>query len=738
MALSVDRINGLTGDLAIKTPVRVATTANITLSGLQTIDGVALAAGDRVLVKNQTSAADNGIWVANTSAWSRALDFDGAYDVVQGTMVIINSGTVNGGSAFKLDTTSPVIGTSSLTFSVANDFALRGDLAAATGSSLVGFLQAGTGAVARTVQGKNRDDICVLDYIPVALHADILAGTSSTDVGAYFAAARTAAAGRKVKAPAGKYTINTAVTSTEDLVIDGDGPETILDFTGAVTGGGYGLEAIGTLTQIQGLNADVSAGATSITFSSAPSLSVGDVFVIYNPTDSSWHSSRTNYRAGEWCEVEAVSGSTVTLKNQLYDSYVAANVDVYKVSASPVVRISNLRVVGTTVEGLINASRCIRPVIENVVGDHANNSVINFDRCFKPTVINPEVKNVGDGGDDYGIAFGNSQHGRVFGGAAYARRHAITTGGNAEIGCVPCRDIRVIETVIKNDITSGVEAADFHGNTEDSSYENCTIYGGANLQGKDNFYRNCTITNRQDGVVIHYAEVKGGRLGAINCDFKTSVDPSATNRGIINVGGNETSVGAFTTLPLTVVVNNCRLNGQNLSSITSFVLFRNRGATAKINFDIDGLSANVNAMNGVLNTRNISGTAASDYIIVDRISGFPSGTNLHNCAIDNAYRDFPHRLQKQSGKVVVSAASGINLVLGATTTYKYPYPREPVGLATVGQTTPRDINGNRVIIGGIQRLRSNDIIPMAFTGDAVNWTSTFSATINWEVKIDEV
>src|SRR6185437_10722533 len=90
---AVDRITGISGSAAIKLPVRVATTANITLSGLQTVDGVVLAAGDRVLVKNQTDNTQNGIYGADTSAWQRTADADGANDLVQGTLVLIESGT---------------------------------------------------------------------------------------------------------------------------------------------------------------------------------------------------------------------------------------------------------------------------------------------------------------------------------------------------------------------------------------------------------------------------------------------------------------------------------------------------------------------------------------------------------------------------------------------------------------------------------------------------------------------
>jgi phage-related tail fiber protein len=61
-------------DLAIKAPVRAATTGNITLSGLQTIDGVALGVGDRVLVKDQTNATANGLYNAATGPWTRTID----------------------------------------------------------------------------------------------------------------------------------------------------------------------------------------------------------------------------------------------------------------------------------------------------------------------------------------------------------------------------------------------------------------------------------------------------------------------------------------------------------------------------------------------------------------------------------------------------------------------------------------------------------------------------------------
>lgn len=76
-----------------KQSAHVASTANIaTLSGLLTIDGVTLVAGDRVLVKNQTTASQNGIYVAASTAWSRAADMDN-WDEVPNAFVFVEEGS---------------------------------------------------------------------------------------------------------------------------------------------------------------------------------------------------------------------------------------------------------------------------------------------------------------------------------------------------------------------------------------------------------------------------------------------------------------------------------------------------------------------------------------------------------------------------------------------------------------------------------------------------------------------
>lgn len=113
----IDRLAGIAEGLAVKAAVRVATTANIALTGEQTIDTVALVEGDRVLVKNQTTGSENGIYGVSTGNWARTDDFDGARDVIKGTRVFVTSGLVNKNLEFAVSTADPiVIGTTAITF----------------------------------------------------------------------------------------------------------------------------------------------------------------------------------------------------------------------------------------------------------------------------------------------------------------------------------------------------------------------------------------------------------------------------------------------------------------------------------------------------------------------------------------------------------------------------------------------------------------------------------------------
>jgi hypothetical protein len=124
--------------LDVKASVKAATTANITLSNTQTVDGVALSVGDRVLVKDQSTASQNGIYVVASGSWTRSTDADNnpGGEVTSGMFTFVEQGTVNSDCGFVLTTEDPItLGTTALTFTL---FSASGTLIAGEGLSKSG------------------------------------------------------------------------------------------------------------------------------------------------------------------------------------------------------------------------------------------------------------------------------------------------------------------------------------------------------------------------------------------------------------------------------------------------------------------------------------------------------------------------------------------------------------------------------------------------------------------------
>ena len=117
-AVNKSYADALVNGLDVKESVKAATTgSNITLSGTQTLDGVALSVGDRVLVKDQTTSSQNGIYVVASGSWSRAADADADSEVSSGLFTFVESGSVNADSGFTLTTDGSItVGTTALTF----------------------------------------------------------------------------------------------------------------------------------------------------------------------------------------------------------------------------------------------------------------------------------------------------------------------------------------------------------------------------------------------------------------------------------------------------------------------------------------------------------------------------------------------------------------------------------------------------------------------------------------------
>jgi hypothetical protein len=139
-AATKNYVDSVAQGLDVKASVRAATDGNrelLEMENGEVVDGVTLATGDRVLVKNQTDATANGIYVVQASgAPVRALDANSNADVTSGMFTFVEQGTVNGNSGWVLTTDNPItLGTTALTFA---QFSGAGTYTASNGVLLTG------------------------------------------------------------------------------------------------------------------------------------------------------------------------------------------------------------------------------------------------------------------------------------------------------------------------------------------------------------------------------------------------------------------------------------------------------------------------------------------------------------------------------------------------------------------------------------------------------------------------
>ena len=150
-------VDSLVQGLDAKASVQVATTANITLSGTQTIDGVALSAGARVLVKNQSAAAENGIYLVAAGSWTRTTDADTWNELVS-AFVFVEQGTTNGNNGYTCTISAGgTLGSTAVTWV---QFSGAGQINAGAGLTKTGnTLDVGTASSSRIVVNSDNIDL---------------------------------------------------------------------------------------------------------------------------------------------------------------------------------------------------------------------------------------------------------------------------------------------------------------------------------------------------------------------------------------------------------------------------------------------------------------------------------------------------------------------------------------------------------------------------------------------------
>jgi hypothetical protein len=141
-------VDSVAAGISWKQPVAVATTTNITLSGLQTIDTYTTLAGDRVLVKSQSNAAQNGIYIASSGSWTYAPDAN-TWNQYLGAITFVEYGTQKNGAFYSSAQPGGTLGTTPINWA---SFSVSATYTAGTGLTLTGFQFSitNTGATAGT------------------------------------------------------------------------------------------------------------------------------------------------------------------------------------------------------------------------------------------------------------------------------------------------------------------------------------------------------------------------------------------------------------------------------------------------------------------------------------------------------------------------------------------------------------------------------------------------------------
>lgn len=190
-AATKNYVDSVAQGLDPKQSVKAASTANLaSLSGAMTVDGISLVVGDRVLVKDQTTASGNGIYVVASGAWTRATDADAWTELVS-AYVFVEQGTVNADNGFLCTVDAGgTLGTTSVTFV---QFSGAGQITAGAGLTKTGNqIDVATASSARIVVNTDSIDLATTGVgastyksVTVDAYGRVTAGSNPTTISGY-------------------------------------------------------------------------------------------------------------------------------------------------------------------------------------------------------------------------------------------------------------------------------------------------------------------------------------------------------------------------------------------------------------------------------------------------------------------------------------------------------------------------------------------------------------------------
>ena len=553
---------------------------------------------------------------------------------------------------------------------------------------------------------------------------------SNPDNAAALTAAIVAANGGSVYIPAGTYPFtSTMALTTYQVDLVGDSA-TVLD--------GITLHIKKPITTLPALVNDVSQADIEFEFVSAHGLAQDDVFVLYNPTDYSFQSARTYYRDGCMFRVSSIISSTeVRVYDMAPSAFVALDIEVYQLNGGPV-SIEGLTIKPPATGIPLWIAGHQRVTLTNVTAQlGAIDTSIELLHCFDIAVEG--IAGAAELGSSYPIVFANSQNIVINAMRSNSTTHCLAFGGRDEPGSVPCREIRVTNSVLLNDGKLGFGAADVHGNVADLVYSGCYITH-ANMAGRNNAYLNCTIVGRplelsSDGAAVWGTELQGGLFRVEGCHLVTTGDLSSFGAIYLSVAdiADDTIISVKNN---TLVCANATVNGKALSV--------NVGSTGspfahQLDVLLERMKIKAASFSGalvVLGTDDVSGNAS--YIVDDIVA--PAATSLVLFS-NTANNVAPMKLQTQITKESVNTPNGGFEADAAAWVFRYPYPRAPLVQATAGSATGSSqsgLSGGRVVVPWVRAYSAAGATLSILSGDGANFTSAVAVGLMGRAEINEL
>lgn len=521
---------------------------------------------------------------------------------------------------------------------------------------------------------------CRVDKNIVTPHMFGAIGNNSTDD--TDAIRRWAKCGVKTKyiaPPSVAYKITDTVHFEKNCIVYGVGQSSKIDASTATT-----TSALFYFSQSGVVQTTTTTAATvymkdRIKVASTSGFSVDDVIAIQNPADSSWSGWRPEYRQGEMLKIRKISNDTLFFYHALFDEY-PITMQVWKIPQNEVnIKDFSLKMnkniagenLGMKFEYVTSGS------INNVQVTDATYSTHTISRSYNIAVSDIRTSEQGAiSGNNYGLVISSSQNINIIGGDYFGQRHGITLGGESFDLSYPARTIRISNAKIGS-YGTGIVGADMHGSVDDVIYNDCLIYNGASISGRNTEYKNCTIWGDETyNNAITATEVRSGIIKLSNCIFKSRGFNPIGSVGFLNYGRNGGFASAFSRGKITIDIVNCIIDAQGINSI-ALIAVSNNGSTHNINFRINGLTLLNYASDRIVEIGNNSGNAQGDFFEITGVTGMTTSTFLTLVFSGAPYTTTPMKIQHQKGSVDIAVLSTDNTVIGGYNNFRTFFPKAP-------------------------------------------------------------